>query len=748
MLQSWKKLEDHAREIASIIWHKPAKPDRIDGVNFDAVIRLSDEEVVLIEITEEHSLEKIRTDVAKIVPVKFNLMGQGVLAKSYIVLREEPTQGMLDIGKPQKVNVVSIKTFANLVFNYSNYISLRNSSSFGSAIDPRTGEPDRHEYISVNYVDDTKRKVLNVQDICDRLTKGENIVLLGDYGTGKSRCVREAFQFLSEKAEGGASVVLAINLKEHWGAASAAEIIAGHLQRLGLSGLIDRVMQLLSAGHILLLLDGFDEVGSQTFGSDQSKRVSIRRDALKGIRELVESTTAGVLITGRPHYFNSNKELLESLGLAKRTEVPLFLTCAEEFSMQEAQSYLTNIGVNTSVPSWLPRKPLMFWVLAAIQSTEAEKILQGTSGELDFWGQFLSTVCIREAKIHTSIDPHSVRLVLINLARRTRLSDRPLGRLTPKDVNESYADATGGSPDESGQLMLSRLCTLGRIEPESPDRQFVDPYIVQLLFAEGLADDITNKVEEVLNENWRQPLQEIGIFLLSQWIDKFDLSSNALFMLHRASLPANRQISGELVAALSVLEGDGVDFHGLQISNSEISFLSLGIVKMCNLQFKSCIFDKIEFDSCLIESSSFFSIENSIIYMATGLSSTDKLPDWIVDCDVVNTENVSNSARIKASNLPPAQKLFLSVIQKIFFQRGGGRKASSLYKGGFGQPYDRKIIDQILAILVNDGYIEKSKDSSGFIYNPKREYTAKMKAIKDQLSLSKDELWVRLHSMD
>ncbi|MCP1479406.1 hypothetical protein J2Y88_001717 [Pseudomonas chlororaphis] len=748
MLQSWKKLEDHAREIATIIWHKPAVPDRIDGVNFDAVIRLSDEEIVLIEITEECSLEKIRTDVAKILPVKFNLLSKGVLAKSYIVLKDEPTQGMVDIGKSSKVNVLSIKSFANLAFNYATYISLRNVNSFGSAIDPRTGEPDHHEYIPVTYVDDTQRKVLNVQEISERLTKGEDIVLLGDYGTGKSRCVREAFQLLSEKAAGGASIVFAINLREHWGAASAAEIIAGHLQRLGLSGFIDRAMQLLLAGHILLLLDGFDEVGSQTFGSDQSKRVSIRRDALKGIRELVESSKAGVLITGRPHYFNSNKEMLESLGMAKRKQMPLMLKCAEEFSVSEAQSYLMNIGVNTSVPSWLPRKPLMFWILAAIHSSDAQKILSSTSGELDFWGQFLSTVCIREAKIHNSINPESVRLVLTNLARRTRLSDRPLGRLTPKDVNEAYSDATGGSPDESGQLMLSRLCTLGRIEPESPDRQFVDPYIVQLLFAESLADDISNKAEEVLNENWRQPLQEIGVFLLSQWIEKLDLVSNALSILHRQASPANHQVSGELVAGLSVLEGDDLNFHGLQVSNSEIAFLSLGITKMCNIQFKHCIFDKIEFDACLVDEGSFLSIENSIVYMAAGLSSAEKLPSWIVECDIVATESVSNSARIKASNLPPAQKLFLSVIQKIFFQRGGGRKASSLYKGGFGQPYDRKIIDQILAILVNDGYIEKSKDSSGAIYNPKREYTAKMKAIKDQLTLSKDELWLRFQSME
>lgn len=746
-MHSWKKLEEHVRDIATVVWRKPANADRIDGVNFDAVIGLSEEEVVIIEITENSTLEKVRTDVAKIAPVKFSLLAKGILAKTFIVMRDEPTQGMVDIGKPHKINVVSLKTFSVLAFDYPRYVSLRNGTAFGSAIDPSTGDPDKNDYVPVNYVDETERKILDVQAVSERLKKGESIVLLGDYGTGKSRCIKESFQLLSEQCIGAASVVFAINLREHWGAASASEIIAGHLQRLGLSGFIDRAMQLLSAGHILLLLDGFDEVGSQTFGSTQTRRASIRRDALQGIRELIESSKAGVLITGRPHYFNSNKEMLDSLGMSKRREMPLILKCAEEFSVAEAQDYLVNIGVKTSVPSWLPRKPLMFWILAAIQSSEAEKILAGSSGEIDFWGQFLSTVCVREASFHNSIDSESVRLVLINLARATRLSDRPLGRLTPADVNQAYTNATGEIPDESGQLMLSRLCTLGRIEPESPDRQFVDPYIVQLLFAECLSDDLANKSDEILTENWKQSLEEIGMVLLSQWIDKLDLTSNALSLLHRQSNPPNRQVSGELIGAISLLDGDDLDFRGVQVWYSDVSVLSLGTVKMSNLYFKKCIFGKVEFDSCLIEEGSNFFIMESDIYMATGLSSAEERPVWVQDCTIEHTENVSNAARIKASNFPPAQKLFLSVIQKIFFQRGGGRKASSLYKGGFGQPYDRKLIDEILAILVNEGYVHKSKDGSGFIYNPKREYSSRMKAIKDQLSLSKDELWLRMAKM-
>jgi hypothetical protein len=190
-----------------------------------------------------------------------------------------------------------------------------------------------------------------------------------------------------------------------------------------------------------------------------------------------------------------------------------------------------------------------------------------------------------------------------------------------------------------------------------------------------------------------------------------------------------------------------LDFGGLQLRNADICLLYLGASPMQNIIFESCIFGTLSFESCKITVDSGVKIVSSHIAMATGLTSKDALPIWITDTSIEETQSASNASRIKSSNLPGSQKLFLSIIQKIFFQRGGGRKESSIYKGGFGEKYDRKLIDQILSILVNDGYIEKSKDNSVFIYNPNREFTSKMRAIRDQLGLSKDELWLRISSL-
>lgn len=748
MTMSWHSLEKYVRHLGQIIWEKPLLPERIDGVNFDAVARLSDEEIIVVEITEEHNLNKIRTDVAKITSFKLRMAAQSVVVRAYIVLKDEPTAGMVDVGKEQKIKVISVQTFAQQAFDFSAYESVRSASTFGSSIDPITGKPDPNSYIPVTYLTANESKAISINNIYDSLTKRNRIVLLGDYGTGKSRCIREVFQLLSKSYKAASAYPIAINLREHWGAQSGVEIIAGHFRRLGLSSSIDRAMQLLQAGSILLLLDGFDEVGTQTFGNSEDRRASIRKHALSGVRDLLEISKGGVFITGRPHYFNDNNELLSALGLSLRNKSTAIIKCRDEFEEQQANAYLVALGFGAKTPHWLPKKPLMFQIIASMDKSDAEGILNSQSGEIGFWGQFIDTVCVREAKMHNSIEASTVRSVLGYLARFTRMrSDRDLGRLTPRDVQNAYELATGYTPDESGQLMLSRLCTLGRIEPESPDRQFVDPYILQLLFADCVVDDISNKNYAVLDTAYTQVLLPMGLHFLAQWIETYDFESESLSFIHRDGAAKNSQVLGEIISALLLIEGQPLDFFGAKIVGAELCVLVLGVRKVSNLEFSDGIIHRLSLENCVIDTGDNFLISRMEIVHASGLSSDAALPAWIQNSKPTKTDSVSNASRIKSSPLPPAQKLFLSIIQKTFFQRGGGRQENSLYKGGFGQNFDRRLIDKILQRLIPEGMLEKSKDSSGYIYNPIREYTSRMKAIRDQLSLSKDPLWKEMESL-
>lgn len=57
MAGNWRKLEERVRSLASLQWKSPCSPEHIDGVDFDGVIRLSDE-IILIEVSKERTLEK------------------------------------------------------------------------------------------------------------------------------------------------------------------------------------------------------------------------------------------------------------------------------------------------------------------------------------------------------------------------------------------------------------------------------------------------------------------------------------------------------------------------------------------------------------------------------------------------------------------------------------------------------------------------------------------------------------------
>ena len=67
---SWKSLESRVREIASYIWNAPAEPEELHGVKVDAVLKLEHDRWILVEVTENRSLEKLRNDLSKFAAVK------------------------------------------------------------------------------------------------------------------------------------------------------------------------------------------------------------------------------------------------------------------------------------------------------------------------------------------------------------------------------------------------------------------------------------------------------------------------------------------------------------------------------------------------------------------------------------------------------------------------------------------------------------------------------------------------------
>ena len=455
-----------------------------------------------------------------------------------------------------------------------------------------------------------------------------------------------------------------------------------------------------------------------------------------------------MLVTGRSHFFDSDEEMLQSLGLQVTRGETLVMSAPETFSKDEGEKYLRALGIEAALPAWLPRKPLVFQVLVELDKSDVARLLTRQHGEFEFWGTFINAVCTRESRgVASSIAPQTIKLILLDLAGKSRHSSVFLGRLSPRDIDDSYERAVGTAPDQTGRQLLARMCTLGRIEPESPDRQFVDYNVVDVLRAERLIADAVSLTDYDTHRQWQQSLRPIGAIHTASLIRAFDLEQSCFAYLRKFGHTANTKRLGEFVSALSIFGTERLDFQGLLLSHSELPMLNLSSRIVANLTIRASVINLLALDNSPVTEQDGLLIDDSLLTLAAGVSSQSGLPSWIRNTEVVEFDRVSNAARIKESPLLPQQKLLLAIVHKIFFQPGAGREEASLSKGGYGQKYSPKLVDSILKLLLRDGLVERFKGDDGWVYKPVRRHTERMSRIRSELTLCDDPLWKEVSSL-
>ena len=332
---TWQKLEEKVREIASLRWDCKAAPETIGTFDCDCVLKPSAEEWILIEVTKERNLPKVRKDATDLALARLGKMQQFILCRCYIVLEEEPTNAMRTCGVEHNVKVMSIEEFQNEFFNYSRYVYIRKQRQFGSLINLITGQPEENEYVNVTYCNKKTGKNYSISEIVELLQAKKKIVLKGDFGLGKSRCIKQVFDQISADQIDN-PYVFAINLREHYGMKTGIEILRRHFEDLGLES--KNFIKGFNQPNTIYLLDGFDEIGTQSWHSDPTMMPVHRANSVQGIRDLIEKVQGGVLIAGREYYFNSDSEMCESLGLDENTV--LILECNSEFSEEELADFI------------------------------------------------------------------------------------------------------------------------------------------------------------------------------------------------------------------------------------------------------------------------------------------------------------------------------------------------------------------------------------------------------------------------
>lgn len=472
-------------------------------------------------------------------------------------MEDTPTDSMRAAGMEQKIFVRSLEEFQNEFFDYSSYIHIRRKKQFGSLINLETGEPENNEYVNVSYLNTNNNRELSIEDIVHLLKIGKKIVLKGDYGLGKSRCIKQIFDsFIANLKEN--PYVIAVNLRDHWGAKRGKEILDRHFDDLGLH--VKEFTKIYDCPNIVYLLDGFDEIGTQSWSSDIQKMQHIREMSVCALKDLITDVAGGVLITGREYYFNSDRELARCLGIT--ADKAIFLECHQEFSDSELFTFISKNVPETlgnikteKLPVWLPKRPIVMQLLMQYAGDifSMEHVLEDICG---FWYAFLWKICEREAKIYPALNPEVIRDVMIFLANQTRTSVNNTGPITQEDLSKAFTAVTGFTPNDESAIMLQRLPSIGRVSTDSPDRQFLDNFILNGLRAEGIIQYSKSWNTKVLTSDWINPLDQTGLSILAEYISK-DIHRIDTFMgLARNALrSSNKILASDIIAAICMLDG-------------------------------------------------------------------------------------------------------------------------------------------------------------------------------------------------
>lgn len=730
-MTTWQTLEEHVRKISEIVWCVNAKPETIAGVKCDCVLKIKPNYWVLIEISKESTLSKLRTDLAKFQIMQGALFSKRIFPECHFITPEH-FPSLYDSGRENDVSVYTPQEFYSKFLGANQYIFERRTRPFGSAVDPDSGETDKSSYVPISYYSKDGAK-WSVEDIASNIEKNKKIVLLGEFGSGKSRCLMEVFSILIARHD--AFTPIAINLRDNWGYKKFSHIVHNHLDSLGLGEFKDALVRSLHKGMHPILLDGFDEIGSQSWSGDMVRLSAIRKSSLQGIRDLIdECNNCGVLITGREHYFNTDSEMLECLGLTETNTI--ILSCPNEFSTEELQSYISGRVKIDSFPSWLPRKPLLCQLLTRIEEKDLQSLVKSEIGETDFFEKVLDAICERETKIHSTIYKDSLKTILLELATLSRLKDSNLGPISPSEISSIFEKVTGAAPIDESAIVLQRLPYLGRSSSDTADRTFIDDYAVDGLRALALVNYYYAKNDEILNQKWRHPLSYFGYKICSL---KIHFDKESLKYFRTLELRGNPIACSDFIGS-SLLKERDLNFSRFSVTNGKFSIIDLTGKTVSDLTIAEAEIGELIIEDTISKN---FVIKDSIIDKVIGISSSDGFPDFIIDTEAGEFEDVLTISRISELDIDDKHKTLLSIIKKLFFQPGKGRKEEALLRGT-ERYWDERTARKILNYMYNEGIVDNFKGDDGLVYRPMRSETVRMKTIMNKLGNSDDALWLKV----
>lgn len=710
--------------------------------------------VVLVECTVSKRKDKAATDGAKLASLctQYGKTHPMKLIKGYFVTREEPTADQRQTIERLKAPVIacSLKQLRAQLIDSQEYLSLRPNHAFGSARDPVTGKLNpKEQYVPLEFAEMGSSRLWAVPDIVDALTDGHCTVLTGDYGAGKSMTAREVFRVLARSHyRGEFKFPIALNLRDHQGQRDPEEALERHARKIGF-GTGPQLVRAWLAGDAHILLDGFDEIATPGWLGKANSWRDVRRLSTTLVRKFIEYTPAGcgIFITGRTHFFDSLVEARLSLGLPDDAS----MLSTSDFNDEQIKSYLARNELVEQLPDWLPSRPLLLSYLVVSGLLKEVLEVGGALSAALGWDVLLDKVCEREARNSDQplIDGSTIRFIIERLATTARVRLDGMGPLSPSDLTFAFESVTGASPDEGSQQILQRLPGLGVQDDSDGSRHFIDSALADAARAGDVARWISNNHDNraVLRlRGTAMAMERLGVDMATHKLQELGVKGS---QAGAAAAMCQRDGASDAIL-LDIIQvglslGDFKTQAQLSVNELLIPLLTVGSeTSLEEVTFSDCIiqmFDLTDYDGD-IPMPTFIRCSFGLV---EGVASTSALPSGcFVECDFEQFDPAARTTRgiLGMVSLTPSQRVALTILKKLYAQRGTGRRENALYRGL--DEKHRALVPSVLENLVSSGLAVRAKQSSTKIVLPSRGQGIRVKRLLEAPTQAQDDFFLNL----
>jgi hypothetical protein len=641
------------------------------------------------------------------------------------------------------LTILGFSQFQSKLIDVRAYLAARENYEFGSVRDPVTGglQPAT-AYVPLALAESGKSTIRTPDEVTDSLLEAKRVVLLGDYGAGKSMTLQYVHRKLAGRYQKGelAQFPVYLNLRDHYGQTEPAEILERHARTIG----FDQPAHLVRAwraGYVFLLLDGFDEITTLSIQGIWRKLRDNRFRAMEPVRRLISEHPMhmGLAIAGRAHFFDTDAEMRSALGL---TNIFIELSI-NEFSDEQLQAYLKIRGFTGAVPSWLPSRPLLVAYLAS--KGLLDDVVGQWAADLEpsaGWDLLLDRITAREAQIEAGIDGPTVRRILERLATRSRTVPDGLGSLSTDLIVTAFNEICGYQPDDRGMLLLQRLPALGIEQGESETRRFIDESFAEACRAGDLRGFIENPYDNTMFPGSLECAAGPLAISIAAAKCKESAFSDAKFTaaVERTSVLGNNYLAADIVCT-AIDAGNEITsevyIKDVLIREFEISDQ---LPNSARVIFQDCLFGYLEI-SPEADPAAAPRFHQCFISTLDGRVSSEDLPSGVFEECIFDDFAASAGTTNEVLELPLSLgvRVLITVLRKLFERKGRGRKENALYRGLDHRA--RRLVPEILQLLKSHKIAFPCRRGIDTIWLPDRSARARAGRIVSSPS-SKDDILI------